>query len=177
MTVITSDVRRDMLMLYVPARSKGRKSLKEAQYPKHWSLLSGQGVLRFGSGFLSGACTAFATQWVHNVSLFAGQGELGWDSWECTRLVCLLFCHCCPRTFGGHRRGTGRSVLYRCGMVQGVQGAGHVGLLCELPSPHVPHCRSCSAAEFCGHFPPPRAADVVIGPPRAMLGSVWLTRI
>mmetsp|Transcript_112268 Transcript_112268/g.267640 ORF Transcript_112268/g.267640 Transcript_112268/m.267640 type:complete len:304 (-) Transcript_112268:241-1152(-) len=32
-----------------------------------------EGVLRFGSGFLSGACTAFATQWVHNVSLFAGR--------------------------------------------------------------------------------------------------------
>lgn len=32
-----------------------------------------EGVLRFGSGFLSGACTAFGTQWMHNVSLFAGR--------------------------------------------------------------------------------------------------------
>jgi hypothetical protein len=31
-----------------------------------------QGVLRFSAGFASGACTAFATQWMHNVSLFAG---------------------------------------------------------------------------------------------------------
>ena len=32
-----------------------------------------QGVLRFSAGFASGACTAFATQWMHNVSLFAGK--------------------------------------------------------------------------------------------------------
>lgn len=31
-----------------------------------------EGGLRFTAGFLSGACTAFATQWMHNVSLFAG---------------------------------------------------------------------------------------------------------
>ncbi|CAL1154279.1 unnamed protein product [Cladocopium goreaui] len=32
-----------------------------------------EGVLRFSAGFASGACTAFATQWMHNVSLFAGR--------------------------------------------------------------------------------------------------------
>eukprot|EP00931_Biecheleriopsis_adriatica_P039117 TRINITY_DN22382_c0_g1_i1.p1 TRINITY_DN22382_c0_g1~~TRINITY_DN22382_c0_g1_i1.p1 ORF type:complete len:316 (-),score=35.76 TRINITY_DN22382_c0_g1_i1:149-1054(-) len=32
-----------------------------------------EGVLRFSSGFLSGACTALATQWMHNVSLMAGR--------------------------------------------------------------------------------------------------------
>eukprot|EP00440_Ansanella_granifera_P015627 gb/GFBE01016978.1/.p1 GENE.gb/GFBE01016978.1/~~gb/GFBE01016978.1/.p1 ORF type:complete len:318 (+),score=74.74 gb/GFBE01016978.1/:1-954(+) len=32
-----------------------------------------EGVMRFGSGFLSGACTAFGTQWMHNVSLVAGR--------------------------------------------------------------------------------------------------------
>jgi len=32
-----------------------------------------EGVLRFGSGFLSGACTALGTQWMHNVSLMAGR--------------------------------------------------------------------------------------------------------
>mmetsp|Transcript_28651 Transcript_28651/g.95082 ORF Transcript_28651/g.95082 Transcript_28651/m.95082 type:complete len:290 (+) Transcript_28651:138-1007(+) len=29
--------------------------------------------LRFGSGFLSGACTALATQWLHNTTLYAGR--------------------------------------------------------------------------------------------------------
>lgn len=29
--------------------------------------------LRFGAGFLSGACTAFATQWLHNITLMAGR--------------------------------------------------------------------------------------------------------
>ncbi|CAE7279808.1 Nphp3 [Symbiodinium natans] len=32
-----------------------------------------EGMMRFGSGFLSGACTAFGTQWMHNTSLFAGR--------------------------------------------------------------------------------------------------------
>mmetsp|Transcript_4405 Transcript_4405/g.10221 ORF Transcript_4405/g.10221 Transcript_4405/m.10221 type:complete len:310 (-) Transcript_4405:33-962(-) len=32
-----------------------------------------EGVMRFGSGFLSGACTAFGTQFMHNVSLYAGR--------------------------------------------------------------------------------------------------------
>jgi len=30
-------------------------------------------MLRFGGGFLSGACTAFATQWLHNTTLMAGR--------------------------------------------------------------------------------------------------------
>lgn len=30
-------------------------------------------VLRFSSGLLSGACTAFATQWIHNTTLVAGR--------------------------------------------------------------------------------------------------------
>ena len=31
-----------------------------------------EGGMRFAAGFASGACTALATQWMHNVSLFAG---------------------------------------------------------------------------------------------------------
>jgi len=30
-------------------------------------------VMRFGGGFLSGACTAFGTQWLHNTTLMAGR--------------------------------------------------------------------------------------------------------
>merc|ERR1719204_1448930 len=30
-------------------------------------------ALRFGCGFLSGACTAFGTQWLHNTTLVAGR--------------------------------------------------------------------------------------------------------
>ena len=41
-----------------------------------------QGVLRFSAGFASGACTAFATQWMHNVSLFAGKIFFGMKRWR-----------------------------------------------------------------------------------------------
>jgi hypothetical protein len=36
-----------------------------------------QGVLRFSAGFASGACTAFATQWMHNVARREKKGRRG----------------------------------------------------------------------------------------------------